>query len=261
VSIINVARARLEKDQLSLGVGVRIARTVDIAKAMATAGFDWLFIDLEHGSLSLDTASQMSVAALDAGITPIVRVPHAEYAMATRALDNGALGIVMPHVDSAEEAQVVVEKLRFPPIGHRSVFGNYAQLGFKSVSTKDAAPQINAATLVVVMIETPRAVENADAIAAVPGVDVLLIGTNDLCAELGIPSEFEHERVVTSYERVIAAARKHNKWAGMGGVYNDSGFQRYVGMGVRFILSGADFGFMFAGATARTASLRKLEKA
>jgi len=87
---INVARERLARGQLSLGVGLRQARTVDIAKAMKTAGFDWLFIDLEHGSIPLDVAAQISTAALDAGITPIVRVPHAEYALATRALDTGA---------------------------------------------------------------------------------------------------------------------------------------------------------------------------
>lgn len=261
MTIINVARAKLEQDQLSLGVGVRLARTVDIAKAMATAGFDWLFIDLEHGSMPLDIAAQISVAALDAGIAPIVRVPHEQYAMATRALDNGALGIVMPHVDTAEEARMVVDKLRFPPIGHRSVAGNYAQLAFKSIPTRDAAPEINAATLLAVMLETPHAIENAEAIAAVDGIDVLLIGTNDLCAEMGIPSEFEHERVAQCYARVIAAARKHGKWAGMGGVYTDSGFTRYIGMGVRFILAGADFGFVLAGGMARTASLRGLEKA
>jgi 2-keto-3-deoxy-L-rhamnonate aldolase RhmA len=141
------------------------------------------------------------------------------------------------------------------------VFGNYAQLAFKSISTREAAPQLDAATLVVVMLETPRAIENAEAIAAVPGIDVLLVGTNDLCAEMGIPSEFEHERVAQCYERVVAGARKHGKWAGMGGVYTDSGFARYVGMGVRFILSGADFGFVLAGGAARVDSLRGLTKA
>ncbi|MBN8919124.1 MAG: aldolase, partial [Rhizobiales bacterium] len=142
----NFARQRLENDQVSLGVGLRIARTVEVAKAMRTAGFDWLFIDLEHGSIPLDVAANLSVAALDAGITPIVRVPHGEYGMATRALDTGALGIVMPHVDTPEEAKEVVARLRFPPIGHRSVGYAYAPLDFRPVSTKEAAPLLNAAT-------------------------------------------------------------------------------------------------------------------
>src|SRR5437899_1772976 len=85
-TVRNPARERLERGELSLGVGVRLSRTVEIVKAMKTAGFDWLFIDLEHGPLTLDTASQISVAALDAGIAPIVRVPYGEFSMATRAL-------------------------------------------------------------------------------------------------------------------------------------------------------------------------------
>lgn len=258
--VSNVARARLEQNQLSLGVGLRQARTVDIAKAMATAGYDWLFIDLEHGSIPLDVAAQISCAALDAGISPIVRVPHAEYGLATRALDTGALGIVMPHVDTAEEARTVVQRLRFPPIGHRSVGYAYAQLGFKSVPTSEAAPLLNAATLVTVMLETPTAIANAEEIAAVEGIDVLMIGTNDLCAELGIPSQFNHPRIVEAYERMGAAARKHNKWTGMGGVPTEAGMAQYINMGVQFILSGADFSFMMAGAIARANALRGLEK-
>src|SRR5436190_14245383 len=99
MQVNNPARARLERGELSLGVGVRAARTVDIAKMMKSCGYDWLFIDLEHGTMSLEFASTIAVAALDTGIAPIVRVPFMQHHMATRALDGGALGIVMPHVD------------------------------------------------------------------------------------------------------------------------------------------------------------------
>ena len=104
-SIINPARARLEAGEVSVGVGLRVTRPVDIAKAMKTAGYDWLFIDLEHSPISIDTAAQISVAALDSGITPLVRVPWMEHWVATRVLDGGALGIVMPHVDTADQAR------------------------------------------------------------------------------------------------------------------------------------------------------------
>ena len=115
-SVRNVAREKLEQGQLSLGVGVRITRSVEIAKAMAVAGFDWLFLDMEHGVMSLEACAQISTAALDAGIAPIARVPNGEYSIATRALDNGALGIVTPHVDSAAEAGEVVNRFKYPPI-------------------------------------------------------------------------------------------------------------------------------------------------
>src|SRR5690606_23215211 len=98
---VNAASARLAAGDLALGLGVRFARTVDIAKIARVAGYDWLFIDLEHGSMSLDTACQIANAANDAGITPLVRVPKGENGLATRALDNGAMGIIVPHVDTA----------------------------------------------------------------------------------------------------------------------------------------------------------------
>src|ERR1700733_4812390 len=175
-TIRNVAREKLEQGQLSLGCGVRLTRSVEIAIAMKTAGFDWLFLDLEHGTMSIEAAAQIAVAALDAGIAPIVRVPNGEYSIATRVLDNGALGIVVPHVDTAAEAREVVQKLKYPPIGHRSMGGLGPHYGLRNMSVGDAAKALNAANLTVVMLETPAAIANADEVAAVRGVAVLLIG-------------------------------------------------------------------------------------
>jgi 4-hydroxy-2-oxoheptanedioate aldolase len=252
----NVARERLERGELSLGLGVRLARSVDIAKILKSSGYDWLFIDLEHGTMSLDTASQISVAALDTGIAPIVRVPMMQHAMASRALDGGALGIVMPHVDTAEEAREIVDHLKYPPVGHRSVAGAQPQFDFKPVKIAELTAQLNAATLTIVMVETPRAIANAEAIAAVPGIDVVLIGTNDLAAEMGIPGDFAHPRIEAAYETVIAACRRHGKFPGMGGVYVEDLMKKYVAMGVRMIISGGDVGMLMEAATRRTNFLR-----
>jgi 4-hydroxy-2-oxoheptanedioate aldolase len=257
ITIRNVARERLELGELSLGCGVRMTRSVEIAVAMKTAGFDWLFLDLEHGTMSIEGAAQIAVAALDAGIAPLVRVPNGEYPIATRVRDNGALGIVMPHVDTAAEAREVVQRLKYPPTGHRSMGGIGPHYSLRSVGTGEAAKALNAANLTVVMLETPTAIANADEIAAVPGVDVLLIGTNDLCAEMGIPGDFGHERVADAYRTMIAASRKHGKFPGMAGIYNEPIMQRYIEMGARFILSGADAAFLMASATQRTKFLRE----
>jgi len=252
----NPARERLKKGELSLGIGIRLSRSVEIARAMATSGFDWLFIDMEHGTIDLDIGAQMAVAALDAGIAPIPRVPAGQFSLATRLLDGGAAGIVMPHVDTPEEAREIVDRLKYPPQGHRSVAGSMAQFGYRAVPLAEATRIVNAESLVVVMIETPKAVANADAIAAVQGVDVLLIGTNDLSMELGHPGDLGHAEVAAAYERVIAACRKHGKWPGMGGVYTEDLMTRYIGMGARFLLSGNDFSFVMAGASQRTKFLR-----
>ena len=105
--------------------------------------------------------------------------------------------------------------------------------------------------------ETPTAIDNADAIAAVPGVDVLLIGTNDLCAEMGIHGDFANERVADAYRTMIAASKKHGKFPGMAGIYNEPLMQRYIEMGARFILSGNDATFLMASATQRARFLGK----
>jgi 4-hydroxy-2-oxoheptanedioate aldolase len=257
-AIRNVAREKLEQGALSLGVGIRMTRSVEIAKAMAVADFDWLFLDMEHGVMSLEACAQIATAALDAGIAPIARVPNGEYAIATRALDNGVLGIVMPHVDTAAEAREVVDRLKYPPMGHRSMGGIGPHYGLRSASSAEAATALNAANMTIVMLETPTAIANAEEIAAVPGVDVLLIGTNDLCAEIGIHGEFGHDRVVDAYRRTIAAAKKHGKFSGMGGIYIEALMGRYIEMGASFVLGGQDASFMAAAAAQRSAFLRKL---
>ena len=105
------------------------------------------------------------------------------------------------------------------------------------------------------MVETPEAIERVDAIAAVPGVDVVLIGTNDLCAEMGIPGQYGDARIVDAYTKVIAACRQHKVHPGMGGVYEPKLMEKYIGMGMRFILSGSDLSFILAGGRERTSFL------
>ncbi len=238
-------------------MGIRTARTVDIAKMMKTSGFDWLLIDLEHGPMSIEFATTIAVAALDTGISQIVRVPFMQHTMATRVLDAGALGVVMPHVDTPEQAREIVDHLKYPPIGHRSVAGSQAIFDFKSVPIGELTQAANAALLVIPMMETPTAIANAEAIAAVPGIDALLIGTNDLAAEMGIPGDFGHAKIAGAYETVIAACRKQNKWPGMAGVYAEELMQKYIGMGMRLVLSGSDGAFLMAGASRRAALVRE----
>ena len=258
IPIQNLAKEQLDAGKLTLGVGLRQARTVDIAKAMKTAGYDWLFIDMEHNSMDIDVACQISVAAQDAGITPIVRVPGFEHHLASRALDGGALGIVVPHVDDETIAEKMVSSCRYPPIGHRSMTGALPQVNFNNFPIGELSEAVNTATLLILMIETPQAVDNAEMIAAVEGVDALLIGTNDLCMEMGIPGQFDHKAIGEAYDNVIAACKKHGKHAGMGGVYDPTLMAEYIKKGARLILSGSDMAFMMAGAKAQASAIRDL---
>jgi 4-hydroxy-2-oxoheptanedioate aldolase len=255
-SLANPARTALADGRLSLGIGVRGMRGVEVARIMKSAGFDWLFVDLEHGPSSIETVFSISVAALDAGIAPLVRVPAGELVLAARCLDSGALGVVMSHVDTAEDARATVDALRFPPLGHRSVGGSYAQLGFRGGSAKDVIPVLEQATLIVATLETPEGIENANAIAAVPGIDALLIGANDLSVEMGIPGELGHERMAAAVQTVIKACAASGKFAGVGGVYKSDLLKAYVGHGMRMILCGSDIGLLLAAAAERAKFVR-----
>ncbi|MEO1490910.1 MAG: aldolase/citrate lyase family protein [Pseudomonadota bacterium] len=258
IDIQNIARDKLDSGELALGVGLRSARTVDIGRAMKTAGFDWLFIDMEHNTMSLDDAANISVAAQDAGITPIVRVPGVEHHHAARALDGGAQGIVVPHVDDLETAKQMVHNVRYAPIGGRSMYGAQPQVAFESHPQDDLMAALNRSTFLVLMIESPEGVENAEAIAALDGVDALLVGTSDLTAEMGIPGQLDHPRIEAAYETVIAACKKHGKHPGMGGVYAPALMEKYIGMGMRMILAGSEFSFMMSGATQQAQAVRAL---
>ena len=252
----NTTKSKLKRNELALGFGVHHLRSSATAMLAAASGHDWLFIDMEHGAHSVHEATQLCIAALPTGITPIVRVCAGALDEGTRCLDNGALGVIVPHVDTAARAKEIAQAFRYPPIGHRSWGGPPAAFRYMAPGNAEAQAALNEAVLVVAMIESPQAVENAAAIAAVEGIDALLIGTSDLTAELGISGQIGHARVAEAYEKVGAACRAHGKALGMGGVYDKDNASRYIKGGARMILSGSDHNYILAGAKARTEILR-----
>ena len=257
--IPNHTKQRIAAGELALGMGLRQARTVDIAQIAKTCDFDWLFIDMEHKSRRVDTAAQICHAALMVGVTPMIRVPAHEPFHSTRLLDTGAQGIVVPHVSNAEQARAVVDFCRFTPLGHRSIPGSLPQTLFQTLPVPETVALINAETLVVAMIETLEGRDNVDAIAAVPGIDVLLVGCTDMAAELRVPGQLGHPSLKAALDAVFAACQRHGKVAGVGGVYDEALMAEYIGKGARLILSGSDLAFLMAGARQRATSLRAIK--
>jgi 2-keto-3-deoxy-L-rhamnonate aldolase RhmA len=252
----NKTKQKLQKNELALGFGVHHLRTSATGMIAAATDHDWLFIDMEHGAISAHEATQICIAALPTGVTPIVRICAGALDEGTRALDNGALGVIVPHVDTVERAREIAKAYRYPPIGHRSWGGPPAAFGFKPPANAEAQAALNSQVLVVAMIESPEAVKNAGAIAAVEGIDALLIGTSDLSAEMGISGQIGHERVAEAYRIVGDACRANRKALGMGGVYDKENAAKYIKGGARLILSGADHVYLMAGAKARAELLR-----
>ena len=256
----NTTKRRMAAGQMGLGFGVHHLRTAATPILAKMTGHDWIFIDTEHGAFSVQETTQLCIAALPTGVTPIVRVCAGAIDEATRALDNGALGIVVPHVDTAAEARRIAAAFRYPPQGTRSWGGPPAVYGYQAPATHEAQAAINNEILTIVMLESPLAIDNADEIAATDGVDVLFIGTSDLTAELGISGRMGHPKVIDAYQRVGDACRKHGKVLGMGGVYDEENARRYVQMGALFVLSGSDHSYIASGANQRSAFFNALIK-
>ncbi|HTW69439.1 MAG TPA: aldolase/citrate lyase family protein [Acetobacteraceae bacterium] len=248
----NATKRRMAAGEVALGFGVHHLRGAAAPALAAATGHHWLFIDNEHGAFSAHEVAQLCIASLPTGVSPIMRACATAIDEATRGLDNGAQGIVMPHVDTAKEARRIAEAFHYPPQGHRSWGGPPAIYGYRAPAMAEAQKAINAEILTVVMIESPEAVKNAADIAAVDGIDVLLIGTSDLSSELGVAGQMGHPKVIDAYETVGAACRKHGKVLGMGGVYDEEHASRYVAMGARFVLTGSDHSYLMMGANARS---------
>ena len=255
----NTVKRRLQSGQIAASFNLSRLRTVEAPQIAKACGFHWLFIDLEHSTMDLDTAGQICAASLPVGISPIVRVPEGDTNRAARILDAGAQGIIFPHVQNADEARAFNSACHFPPEGVRSMTYGGPQLEYETIPPKEATEGGNKETLVVMMIETPEAVKNASEIAAVDGVDVLLVGGSDLSTTMGIPGESTNPDFLAAIDKVIAAAQGAGKFAGLGGVYDEAILPDFVARGMRFFLGGADMSFILAGGKARGAFFNGLK--
>jgi 2-keto-3-deoxy-L-rhamnonate aldolase RhmA len=187
----NTTRERLAKGDTVYGCGLQVYRAPEIPRAFAAAGFDYVFIDMEHGSFNLETAHDMIIACKLAGITPIVRVGEVQYTLCARLLDQGAQGIILPRVEDPKALAEALSWLRFPPLGIRGFGINPTMVDYEARSMPEIIEHQNRETLSVVQFETVRAVERADELLSLKGLDVVMIGPADLSISLGIPGQFE----------------------------------------------------------------------
>src|SRR6202046_2323593 len=208
---------RLAQGVPLLSLGIRNARTAEIVRMAKTAGFGLVWIDLEHSSISVDCAVQIMASAADLGLEAWARVPEREYGAIGRLLDGGATGIVAPRIETADEAQNVVNAACFPPRGQRSQIALLPQAKYRRMSAAELMRCADLATTVHILIESAEGVRNAHAIAAVDGVDIMHVGLNDLSVDLGHVDHLRHADVLDACKRVIAAARGSGKLAVVGG--------------------------------------------
>jgi len=239
---MNDLKTKIQNRELTIGSWLSFA-DLQIAEMMATAGFEWLVIDMEHTSTSVSEMRALIQVVSLAGTAPFVRVGANDPLLIKRALDAGSLGIVVPMVNSPEEARAAVDAVYYPPKGQRGVGLARAQkygAGFDEYR----AGQEELLSLFV-QIEHYRAVEQLDAIMAVDGVDGFIVGPYDLSGSLGVPGQFDHPKVVEALAEVARYAAARDKPAGMHVVHSDpERLQGCIEAGYRFIAYGTEMIFL-----------------
>src|SRR5215475_4607950 len=159
---VNRTREKMEKGETALGCSVQAYRSAEIPRAFAAAGFDYVFIDMEHGSYNLETVHDMIIASHGAGITPIVRVGELLYSLVARLLDSGAQGIILPRVEDPRLLETAMSWMRFPPVGKRGYGVNTTMIGYEARGFAEIIEHANRNTLSVVQFETTVAMDRAD---------------------------------------------------------------------------------------------------
>jgi 2-keto-3-deoxy-L-rhamnonate aldolase RhmA len=250
---------RLARGEPAICLPLRLSRSAHVMHMARQAGFDAIYVDMEHSSISLEAASDMCLAAAALGVAPLVRVPAHDPYYIRHVLEGGAYGVIAPHVDDAVAAAAIVAHCRFPPQGRRAMAGASVAIGYGRLSPDEAERQLDARTIVIVMLESSAAVANAESIAAVPGVDILLVGTGDLTAELGVHGQHDHPQVWAAYETVSAACRKHSRYLGVAGIKGDaSTLQRLYRQGARFFSAKTDETLLLNGIRDEARALREI---
>ena len=206
---INHVKKALAEGKVHLGTGFAQLRSQDVVRILAAAGFQWAFLDTEHGGFDLETIQDLCRIATYAGLSPIVRVPDLQYALIARALDCGAEGIIFPRVESPELLAKAISWIKFPPVGVRGFGLTPLHVDHEKVGIPQMIEHINANSMVVLQIETKFAVEIRDELLSVPGIDAVMVGPVDLSISLGVPGEFQHPLMVEAMEKIRDSCVAH----------------------------------------------------
>jgi len=253
----NRVKRALKQGRVVIGTMISEMRSPAVAQIMAGAGFDFMFIDMEHGTYTIETVADMIKVARLAGIVPLVRVPDPYYFLLSRPLDAGAMGLMVPRIEDQATVEHIVRSVKYPPLGSRgcSTFRGHSDYT-PQPNLREFTNFQNEEVLVILQIERREAIERIEGIAAVPGVDVCLIGPNDLTLSLGAHSRHD-PMVVTAIERVIAACDAAGIASGIH-IPDVEELGMWMWKGMRMITCSSDTGFLSSGAQQAVRRLRAL---
>lgn len=235
----NTVKRTLLSGGVALGTMVFEFNSTGIGRLAALAGAEFVVYDMEHTGWGTETVRTLMATTRCAPVVPMVRVPATQYHFLARALDVGAMGVMVPMVESAEQARLIVQSVKYPPVGRRGSAFGVAHDDYEGGDLVAKMRSANEETLVIAQIETAVGMENVETIAAVEGVDLLWVGQFDLTNFLGIPGQFAHPRLGEALDRVAAAARKHKKVAAIMVMSVDEG-RAMLEKGYRCLAYGGD---------------------
>jgi 2-dehydro-3-deoxyglucarate aldolase/4-hydroxy-2-oxoheptanedioate aldolase len=241
-------RSRILAGDSLIGVFSDLASPL-AAELCGRAGFDWTVLDLEHGAATEADLLALLYAVGTTPMAPIVRPQSAERLRVGRALDLGAAGVMLPQLQSIEAVREAISYLRYPPVGQRGIALRTRGAGLGDITHGDVARVVNARVAGIVQIESRGALEAADEIAALDGVDVLFVGPADLSHALGVPGRFDDPTYEEALRRVVGASQRHGKAAGIL-IYDAAALPRHEALGFRFIGLGSEGSFISSGARA-----------
>jgi 2-dehydro-3-deoxyglucarate aldolase/4-hydroxy-2-oxoheptanedioate aldolase len=235
----NPVKRTLRAGGVSLGTMVFEFDSTGLGRLMATAGAEFVVFDMEHTGWTLETLRMLIATTRPAGVVPMVRVPAVQYHFLARALDIGAMGLMVPMVDTAEQARLIVQSAKYPPVGRRGAAFAVAHDDYVMGDLVETMRLANEEGLLIAQIETAVGLENVEEIAAVDGIDVLWVGQFDLTNFLGIPGQFSHPRLKGALDRVVRVARQHGKSAAILVMSVDEG-RAMLAQGFRCLAYGGD---------------------
>jgi len=230
--------------------------TRGIAKLVESADLDFVLIDMEHSEFDLDKVADLIAWFKATNIAPFVRVPGCHYHFMARVMDGGALGVMIPNLETPEQARTAVNSVKYAPMGKRGVGLGSAHTDYLNPDPAAYFKESNENTTIIAQIESPLGVANVEAIAATPGIDCLWVGHFDLSQAMGIPAQFQHPQFLAALENVVATARKHHKLAGIQPSSMEQA-EQWVKMGFNVISWKADSGLYGGALRSEVAALRK----
>lgn len=252
-------KTKLKNGELVVGTMISEVHNPNLAYMLAQCGFDYFIIDNEHGTYSSESVTNMIAAARGANISVIVRIPEITRENIMKPLDSGAAGLLVPQVDTAEQAQEIIRHAKYQPDGSRGVGLRRAHSLYKRVKAVDYLKQANENTFIAVQAETTESIQNLEQIVAVPGIDAVFVGPFDLSVSLGIPGEVTHPKEIEAIDKVVAVCQRNQIISGIL-MFDLDALKPWLEKGMRLIAYSSDISMLADAAAKAVSELKSLGK-